>query len=82
MTAGRGRPAATPGSDTAELRAFTPEVRPRAEIFPPGHRWSSEEGLRRCAEPVPEHAGAADRSGVPQEVAEKATFEAVADAER
>ncbi|MFJ4841051.1 asparagine synthase (glutamine-hydrolyzing) [Streptomyces sp. NPDC088746] len=66
----------------SELRAFTPEVRPSAEIFPPGHRWSPEEGLRRFAEPVPEPVGAVDWNGVPQEVAEKATFEAVADSVR
>ncbi|MFJ8752832.1 asparagine synthase (glutamine-hydrolyzing) [Streptomyces sp. NPDC102441] len=70
----------------SELRAFAPEARPSAEIFPPGHRWSPEDGLQRFAEAVPvpaaEHGRTADWSGVPQEVVEKATFESVADSVR
>ncbi len=31
----------------SELHAFDPEHRPLVEAFPPGHRWSSSDGLRR-----------------------------------
>ncbi|MFF3489886.1 asparagine synthase (glutamine-hydrolyzing) [Streptomyces sp. NPDC002795] len=64
----------------SELRAFHPDVQPNAEIFPPGHWWTPEDGLRRFADPVPEVAGA--WGGVPEQVVEKATFEAVADSVR
>lgn len=66
----------------SELRAFPPEVQPCAEIFPPGHWWSPQDGLRRFAEAVPGPARgteAVDRSAVPREAVEKATFESVAD---
>ncbi|MFD5874871.1 asparagine synthase (glutamine-hydrolyzing) [Streptomyces sp. NPDC060322] len=69
----------------SELRAFPPEVQPRAEIFPPGHRWSPQDGLHRFAEAVPGPARSTevvDWSAVPQDVVEKATFESVADSVR
>ncbi|MEV6262659.1 asparagine synthase (glutamine-hydrolyzing) [Streptomyces sp. NPDC051784] len=66
----------------SELRAFAPEVQPRAEIFPPGHWWSPQDGLNRFAEPVPAPGEVTDWSEVPEEVVEKATFEAVADSVR
>ncbi|MFC8228123.1 asparagine synthase (glutamine-hydrolyzing) [Streptomyces sp. NPDC057287] len=66
----------------SELRAFVPEVRPCAEIFPPGHWWTPQEGLRRFAEPVPALSTTADWSAMPRQVVEKATFESVADSVR
>ncbi|MFJ8885067.1 asparagine synthase (glutamine-hydrolyzing) [Streptomyces sp. NPDC102402] len=66
----------------SELRAFTPEAQARAEIFPPGHWWSPEDGLHRFADPVPSHAAEADWSAVPEQVIEKATFESVSDSVR
>ncbi|MGY0489623.1 asparagine synthase (glutamine-hydrolyzing) [Streptomyces sp. WG-D5] len=64
----------------SELRAFHPDVQPAAEIFPPGCWWTPRDGLRRFAEPVPEAADSWD--GVPEQVVEKATFEAVSDSIR
>ncbi|MFE3518786.1 asparagine synthase (glutamine-hydrolyzing) [Streptomyces sp. NPDC059166] len=66
----------------SELRAFAPEVQPSAEIFPPGHWWSPQDGLNRFAEPVPAPGAATDWSAVPDETVEKATFEVVADSVR
>ncbi|MFB8026359.1 asparagine synthase (glutamine-hydrolyzing) [Streptomyces sp. NPDC056465] len=69
----------------SELRAFPPEVQPRAEIFPPGHWWSPQDGLHRFAQAVPAPARRAEatyRSAAPREAAEKATFESVADSVR
>ncbi|MEV6307409.1 asparagine synthase (glutamine-hydrolyzing) [Streptomyces sp. NPDC051840] len=66
----------------SELRAFAPEVQPRAEIFPPGHWWSPQDGLNRFAEPVPAHDAGADWTAVDERVAEKATAEAVTDSVR
>ncbi|MET8473526.1 asparagine synthase (glutamine-hydrolyzing) [Streptomyces sp. NPDC006422] len=64
----------------SELRAFHPDVQPAAEIFPPGCRWTPDDGLHRFAGPVP--AAANDWEGVPEQVVEKATFESVADSVR
>lgn len=66
----------------SELRAFPAEVQPRAEIFPPGHWWSPQDGLNRFAEPVPAYGAQTDWSTVPERVIEKATFESVADSVR
>ncbi|MGD6757032.1 asparagine synthase (glutamine-hydrolyzing) [Streptomyces sp. BH105] len=65
----------------SELRAFDLDVQPAAEIFPPGHWWTPEDGLRRFAEPVPD-VTTGTWGGVPEQVVEKATFEAVADSIR
>ena len=66
----------------SELRAFDADVQPYAEMFPPGHWWTPEDGLHRFAEPVPERAAADVWDGASARVQEKATHEVVADSVR
>jgi asparagine synthase (glutamine-hydrolysing) len=61
----------------SELRAFDEAVQPLVEIFPPGCYWTPEDGVVRFAAAVPEPDAAADWSGTPARVAEKATREVV-----
>ena len=37
----------------SELRSFDPDLQPEVEVFPPGHYWTPETGLKRFARPVP-----------------------------
>jgi asparagine synthase (glutamine-hydrolysing) len=65
----------------SELRAFPESVQRDAESFPPGCYWTPEGGLARFADPVPRR-GTGAWNGMPSEVAEKATRDAVTDSVR
>jgi asparagine synthase (glutamine-hydrolysing) len=45
----------------SEISAFDPAWRPAVESFPPGHYWTSERGLQRFADAVPNDVPDGDR---------------------
>ncbi len=58
----------------SEMRAFDPEWREHVEVFPPGHYWTPERGLRKFASPVVGppapliSGGSGEEDGVPEAV--------------
>ncbi|MGI8713218.1 MAG: asparagine synthase (glutamine-hydrolyzing) [Solirubrobacteraceae bacterium] len=47
----------------SEIAAFDRDWRPAVEVFPPGHYWTPETGLRRFASAVPANGSAAPGAG-------------------
>lgn len=41
----------------SEIRAFDADWLPHVEVFPPGHHWTPQDGLRRFARAVPDGVG-------------------------
>ena len=56
----------------SEMAAFDAEIQPLVEVFPPGHYWMPEAGLKRFASAVPEN-GAGPVSGTSAELEREET---------